>query len=101
MKVLTFAAGLAAGYLLGTRAGRERVEQIVQGARKVGSYPTVVQVQEKAKDLIGAGVDRPSSTTTAATSLVEPTPAATTTSPRPAARPARTATPGVVTDPLA
>jgi hypothetical protein len=35
MKVLALAAGLAAGYVLGTKAGRERYNQIVQGARKL------------------------------------------------------------------
>jgi hypothetical protein len=50
MKVLTFAVGLAAGYVLGTRAGRESYEQLVQRARQVANSPTVVQAQEKAKE---------------------------------------------------
>jgi hypothetical protein len=57
MKVVTLAAGLAVGYVLGTRAGREKYEQIVAGARKFSSNPTVVQAQEKAKDALSAGTD--------------------------------------------
>ena len=57
MKVVTFAAGLAAGYVLGTRAGREKYQQIVATARKVSSHPSVQQAQDKAKDLIDAGTD--------------------------------------------
>ncbi|GAB3497024.1 hypothetical protein [Nocardiopsis coralliicola] len=38
---ITFAAGLAVGYVLGTRAGRERYEQIARTARKVVSSPAV------------------------------------------------------------
>lgn len=35
MRTLTFAAGLAAGYVLGARAGREKYEQIVTGVQKL------------------------------------------------------------------
>jgi hypothetical protein len=49
MKILTFAAGLAAGYVLGTRAGRDKYEQIVASARRATKHPTVVQPQETAK----------------------------------------------------
>lgn len=37
----TFLVGLAIGYVLGTRAGRERYEQIVRAAQRVRSNPTV------------------------------------------------------------
>jgi hypothetical protein len=57
MKVLTLAAGVAVGYVLGTRAGREKYEQIAEGARKLSAHPTVVQAQDKAKELIGNGTD--------------------------------------------
>ncbi|MEV6851128.1 hypothetical protein [Actinoplanes sp. NPDC051411] len=57
MKLLTFAAGLAAGYVLGSRAGREAYEQIVAQVRQARSNPTVVQAQEKAKGALGTGVD--------------------------------------------
>ena len=62
MKMLTFAAGLAAGYGLGTRAGRERFDQLVQKARDLGDHPTVTQAEQKAKDLVGAATGRGNST---------------------------------------
>jgi len=37
----TFVVGFAAGYVVGTRAGRERYEQIVKAGRKVAENPTV------------------------------------------------------------
>jgi hypothetical protein len=55
MKTLTFAAGLAAGYILGTRAGRETYDQIVEGARNFSNQPAVTRAQTKAKDLVGHG----------------------------------------------
>jgi hypothetical protein len=42
--------GLAAGYVLGTRAGRERYEQIKQQALKVWNLPPVQKQVDKAKD---------------------------------------------------
>ncbi|WP_249998234.1 hypothetical protein [Actinoplanes sp. M2I2] len=54
MKVIRFAAGLAVGYVLGSRAGREKYEQIVAAARKAQSHPAVTQAQEKAKTLLSA-----------------------------------------------
>jgi hypothetical protein len=40
MRLLTIAAGLATGYVLGTRAGRSRYEQIVGKARLLRDNPT-------------------------------------------------------------
>ncbi|GAA4555046.1 YtxH domain-containing protein [Planotetraspora kaengkrachanensis] len=59
-----FAAGLAIGYVLGTRAGRERYEQIKRAAQRVADSPSVQEaaglvgaqaskVAGKAKDLAG------------------------------------------------
>lgn len=45
MKKLTLLAGLGAGYVLGTRAGREQYEKIVGTARSLWKDP---RVQEKA-----------------------------------------------------
>ncbi|MDJ1130593.1 YtxH domain-containing protein [Streptomyces iconiensis] len=45
---LTFASGLAVGYLLGTRAGRERYEQIRKGVRRIAENPAVRNVGEAA-----------------------------------------------------
>lgn len=43
--------GLAAGYVLGTRAGRERYEQIKSQAEKVWNKDQVQEQVEKVKDL--------------------------------------------------
>ncbi|GAA2712319.1 hypothetical protein [Actinoplanes palleronii] len=84
MKMMKLAVGFAAGYVLGTRAGREKFEQIAATARKVGSHPKVVQAQEKATALINTGVEKTnaklasiapeSSSTTPAPSHVTPSP---------------------------
>ena len=50
MKKLPLLAAAAAGYVLGSRAGRERYEQIKSGARKVSQNPTVQNVAHKAQD---------------------------------------------------
>jgi hypothetical protein len=39
----TFAAGLAAGFVIGTRAGRERYEQMKKLARRAADSPAVQQ----------------------------------------------------------
>ena len=54
MKVFTLASGLAVGYVLGARAGRDKYEQIVATARKAQNHPAVTQVQDKAKQLLSA-----------------------------------------------
>jgi hypothetical protein len=45
---LTFIAGLALGYVLGTKAGRERYEQLVKSARQVAQNPAVRNTAESA-----------------------------------------------------
>lgn len=47
MKKLMMLAAGAVGYVLGTRAGRERYEQIKSGAQKLKNNPTV---QQKARE---------------------------------------------------
>lgn len=37
----TFVLGMAAGYVLGSRAGRERYEQLVQAYHKLADHPMV------------------------------------------------------------
>ncbi|MGX6606102.1 hypothetical protein ACWKSP_28835 [Micromonosporaceae bacterium Da 78-11] len=81
MRVIKFAAGLAVGYVLGSRAGREKYEQIATGFRQLSGHPTVVQAQEKVKDAISTGVD------TAAAKLTPAEPAATPKPAEPAAKP--------------
>jgi hypothetical protein len=59
---LWFLGGLAAGFVLGARAGREKYEEIVSTARKVKEHPTVQEargvVQEQATRLMSEGKDR-------------------------------------------
>jgi hypothetical protein len=57
MKLMTFAAGLAAGYVLGTKAGRERYEQIVSAFNRAGSHPVVAQARHAATDAVTTGTD--------------------------------------------
>jgi hypothetical protein len=45
---LTFLAGLALGYVLGTRAGRERYEQLKKSARQIAQNPAVRNTAETA-----------------------------------------------------
>ncbi|MFI9046353.1 YtxH domain-containing protein [Streptomyces sp. NPDC053427] len=45
---LTFIAGLAIGYVLGTRAGRERYEQLRKGAQRIAQNPAVRNTAESA-----------------------------------------------------
>ncbi|GLW08663.1 hypothetical protein Misp01_37930 [Microtetraspora sp. NBRC 13810] len=49
-----FAVGLAVGYVLGSRAGRERYEQIRRTAQRVADSPAV----QEAAGLVGAQVSR-------------------------------------------
>ncbi|WP_285730937.1 hypothetical protein [Nocardiopsis sp. ATB16-24] len=49
---ITFATGLAIGYVLGARAGRARYEQLARVARKVADSPVVQEVA----GLVGAQV---------------------------------------------
>ncbi|MBB2946678.1 hypothetical protein FB565_006446 [Actinoplanes lutulentus] len=57
IRLVTLAAGFATGYVLGTRAGREKYEQIAAAARKVSGSPTLTRAQSSAKALLDAGVD--------------------------------------------
>ncbi|MFK4148252.1 YtxH domain-containing protein [Streptomyces sp. NPDC004065] len=45
---LAFIAGLALGYVLGTKAGRERYEQLMRSARQVAQNPAVRNTAETA-----------------------------------------------------
>ena len=44
----TFIAGLAVGFIVGARAGRERYEQMVKAGRKVVENPTVQKATQAA-----------------------------------------------------
>ncbi|MER6507298.1 YtxH domain-containing protein [Nonomuraea sp. NPDC001636] len=51
---MTFAVGLAVGYVLGSRAGRERYEQIKRAAQRVADSPRV----QEAAGVVGAQASR-------------------------------------------
>jgi hypothetical protein len=59
---LWFIGGLAAGFVLGARAGREKYEELVLNARKVWDHPTVQEAagvaQAQANRLYEEGKDR-------------------------------------------
>ncbi|ROT25878.1 hypothetical protein [Micromonospora sp. HM5-17] len=63
---LWFVGGLAVGFVLGARAGRERYEQLVLQGRKVLDHPTVQEAaglaQAQASRLYAEGKDRLSQT---------------------------------------
>ncbi|QVQ53575.1 hypothetical protein J4H86_07485 [Spiractinospora alimapuensis] len=44
---ITFVAGLAVGYVLGTKAGRTRYEQIVRATQRVAGSPTARQAANR------------------------------------------------------
>ncbi|MEU6760788.1 YtxH domain-containing protein [Streptomyces sp. NPDC046685] len=45
---VTFVVGLTIGYVLGTRAGRERYEQLKKSAREISKNPAVRNAAESA-----------------------------------------------------
>src|SRR3954462_2267649 len=59
---LMFIGGLAAGFVLGARAGREKYEEIVDNAKKVWDHPTVQEAagvaQAQANRLYAEGKDK-------------------------------------------
>jgi hypothetical protein len=59
---IVFVVGLATGYVLGTRAGRERYEQIKSGAQKLWNTKPVQAGVQQAQDFAGARVDQLAST---------------------------------------
>ncbi|GAA1810604.1 hypothetical protein GCM10009682_35280 [Luedemannella flava] len=70
MRLLTLAAGVAVGYVLGTRAGREKYDKIVEGARNLADQPPVVQAKHKIQEIVGAGTDAAGRKLNAATDAV-------------------------------
>ncbi|GAB2445047.1 hypothetical protein GCM10027062_26800 [Nocardioides hungaricus] len=50
----SFVLGFAAGYVLGSRAGRERYEQIATSARRIAGNPTVQSAASKAQETVVA-----------------------------------------------
>ena len=54
---LTFLAGLGAGYVLGTRSGRERYDQITAKARELWSDPRVQERAGQAKRIVNRSAE--------------------------------------------
>jgi hypothetical protein len=52
---LGIAVGLAAGYVLGTRAGRERYQQLTASAKRLADEPSLERLQEELNGLFGQG----------------------------------------------
>lgn len=63
---LSFLAGFATGYVLGSKAGRARYEQIRQAARAFASSPAVQstanQIQHQATDALSSAKDKATGT---------------------------------------
>ena len=55
---LGIAVGLAAGYVLGTRAGRERYQQRTASAKRLADDPSVQRLQEELNGLFGSARQR-------------------------------------------
>jgi hypothetical protein len=59
---LTFLAGFVTGYVLGSKAGRARYDQIREAARAFASSPAVQstanQIQHQASDALSSAKDR-------------------------------------------
>lgn len=106
MRIFKLAAGLATGYVLGSRAGREKYELIVAQYQKISGHPSVVQAQERTKQAL-------SSRTSEVITKLDPTTPDSTPEPelpvsvspsrpsRSSRRPAKSSTTTVISDPLA
>jgi hypothetical protein len=59
---LKLLAGLAAGYVLGARAGRERYERIAEATRRLAERPEVREVTGKVRSGLGTGLEKAADT---------------------------------------
>jgi hypothetical protein len=59
---LKLLAGLAAGYVLGARAGRERYEQIAEAGRRLAERPEIRELTGKVRAGLGTGLERAAGT---------------------------------------
>jgi hypothetical protein len=57
MKIFTLAAGVAVGYVLGSRAGREKYEEIAAAARRFAGSPTVQDAKAKTAEAVTQKID--------------------------------------------
>ncbi|WP_435744347.1 hypothetical protein [Nocardioides sp. SYSU DS0663] len=70
MKKLILLTGIGIGYVLGSKAGRERYEQIRERAKKVAESPTVQSAAGKATEQASAAADAAKEKATEAASTV-------------------------------
>ena len=67
---LGIAVGLAAGYVLGTRAGRERYQQLTASAKRFADQPSLQRLQDELNGLFGSGgEDAPGSSGSSGTTV--------------------------------
>ena len=59
---LKLLAGLAAGYVLGARAGRERYERIAEATRRLAERPEVRELTGKVRSGLGTGLEKAAGT---------------------------------------
>jgi len=59
---LKLLAGLAAGYVLGARAGRERYERIAEAGRRLAERPEVRELTGKVRSGLGTGLEKAAGT---------------------------------------
>jgi hypothetical protein len=59
---LKLLAGLAAGYVLGARAGREHYERIAEATRRLAERPEVRELTGKVRSGLGAGLEKAAGT---------------------------------------
>jgi hypothetical protein len=59
---LKLLGGLAAGYVLGARAGRERYERIAEATRRLAERPEVRELTGKLRSGLGAGLEKAADT---------------------------------------
>jgi hypothetical protein len=59
---LKLLAGLAAGYVLGARAGRERYEQIAEATRRLAERPEVRELTGNLRSRLGASLEKAAGT---------------------------------------
>jgi len=57
MKLFWLATGAAVGYVFGTKAGRERYEQIMAAGREWANKPAVADAVDKVQGLANQGKD--------------------------------------------
>jgi len=58
MKLFWLATGAAVGYVFGTKAGRERYEQIMAAGREWANKPAVADAVDKVQGLANQGMTR-------------------------------------------